>query len=355
MVPLVEHWDGSSWTQVTVAPGGPQLDELVAVVAPSATDVWAFGYTRYAQHWDGTAWQRVKLPVPKGAEAPEFNGAAAVSPDDIWAVGDAELAGSRYAPRDRRPLERPPLAEGAEPAVGRLLPARRRDRAFREGCLGGRLRRRRHRKAHHRSHAHDPLGRQGVEASAEPEPRDAVHARRIGRRLARGRRRQLLAATCGPLASTTSSRRTATTRSTRSRSTGTAPAGRQVPGPDPGGPTHRSFLYGVAAPSATGVWAVGTVASQRGAARARRALGWHALAGRAGGRRSARRRLRPRRGRRLGGGRLRPRRRHALERERLDRPDEARSRRRAHRRRGGLADGRVGRRRAVRLLGGVVD
>ena len=97
MVPLVEHWDGSSWTQVTVAPAGAQLDQLSAVVAPSATSVWGFGYTRYAQHWNGTAWKRVALPVPKGAQAPEFNGAAAVSPDDIWAVGDAELRGSRYA------------------------------------------------------------------------------------------------------------------------------------------------------------------------------------------------------------------------------------------------------------------
>jgi hypothetical protein len=94
MVPLVEHWDGSSWTQVDVAPPGGPLDELEAVVAPSATEVWAFGYTRYVQHWDGTVWQRVALPVPKGAQSPEFNGAAAISPNDIWAVGDAELHGS---------------------------------------------------------------------------------------------------------------------------------------------------------------------------------------------------------------------------------------------------------------------
>ena len=97
MVPLVEHWDGSSWTQATVAPAGSSLDQLSAVVAPSATSVWAFGSTRYAQYWNGAAWKRVALPVPKGAEAPEFNGAAAVSPNDIWAFGDAELQGSTYA------------------------------------------------------------------------------------------------------------------------------------------------------------------------------------------------------------------------------------------------------------------
>ena len=45
---------------------GAPLVQLNAVVAPSATDVWAFGYTRYAQHWNGTVWTRVALPVPKG-------------------------------------------------------------------------------------------------------------------------------------------------------------------------------------------------------------------------------------------------------------------------------------------------
>ena len=97
MVPLVEHWDGSSWTQVKVAPPGATLVQLNAVVAPSATEVWAFGYTHYAQHWNGTVWTRVALPVPKGAQSPEFDGAAAVSPNDIWAVGDAEFRGSTYA------------------------------------------------------------------------------------------------------------------------------------------------------------------------------------------------------------------------------------------------------------------
>jgi hypothetical protein len=97
MAPLVVHWDGSSWTQVKVAPPGAPLVQLNAVVAPSATDVWAFGYTRYAQHWDGKAWHRMSLPLPKGAQSPEFDGATALSPNDIWVVGEAELRGSTYA------------------------------------------------------------------------------------------------------------------------------------------------------------------------------------------------------------------------------------------------------------------
>jgi hypothetical protein len=87
--PLVEHWDGSAWTQVAGVPSGPGLN---AVVAPSASDVWAFGTSRIAVHWDGTSWHRVALPVPHDSAAPAFWGAAAVSSDDIWVVGSVAPA-----------------------------------------------------------------------------------------------------------------------------------------------------------------------------------------------------------------------------------------------------------------------
>ena len=83
--PLVEHWDGTSWAQVAVPSGGTGLD---TVVAPAATDVWGFGSSGVAVHWDGTSWHRVSIPIPQGSAAPDILGAAAVSPDDIWAVGD---------------------------------------------------------------------------------------------------------------------------------------------------------------------------------------------------------------------------------------------------------------------------
>lgn len=89
VVPLVEHWDGTTWNQVAVPSGSPGLS---AVVAPSATDVWAFGWSDSAVHWDGVSWERVSLPLPKRAGFGEFVGAAAVSPDDIWAVGDVSQA-----------------------------------------------------------------------------------------------------------------------------------------------------------------------------------------------------------------------------------------------------------------------
>lgn len=87
--PLVEHFDGTSWTQVTVRSIQYGLD---AVVAPSATDVWAFGVSRVALHWDGTSWHRVKMPTPRHSAAPGFWGASAVSSHDIWAVGNVSPA-----------------------------------------------------------------------------------------------------------------------------------------------------------------------------------------------------------------------------------------------------------------------
>jgi hypothetical protein len=85
VVPLVEHWDGTAWAQVAAPSGGAGLN---AVVAPSATDVWGFGTSHVAVHWNGASWRRVSLPRPKGSAFGEFEAASAASSDDIWAVGD---------------------------------------------------------------------------------------------------------------------------------------------------------------------------------------------------------------------------------------------------------------------------
>jgi hypothetical protein len=80
---LAEHWDGSQWTQVTVA-GARRLS---AVAATSGRDVWAVGSdaTRAAivLHWTGSRWTRVARR-PKA----ELFDVVAISPHDVWAVGD---------------------------------------------------------------------------------------------------------------------------------------------------------------------------------------------------------------------------------------------------------------------------
>jgi hypothetical protein len=97
--PLVEHWDGSSWTEVA----SPVSEWLDTVTAVSPEDVWTFGYSSShavaAGHWDGSSWQSVALPTPKGAQAVDVAQAAAGSAADVWAVGSWEGA--------KQPLIRP--------------------------------------------------------------------------------------------------------------------------------------------------------------------------------------------------------------------------------------------------------
>lgn len=95
--PLIEFWDGSSWTQ-QASPNPEGSAEFNAVVAISTTDAWALGaYGRLllpygggralAVHWDGSSWEQVAIPTPKQATEVRLYGAAATSSNDVWAVG----------------------------------------------------------------------------------------------------------------------------------------------------------------------------------------------------------------------------------------------------------------------------
>jgi hypothetical protein len=93
--PLVEHWNGASWSVVP----SPYFHHSVQttlgdVSAVSANDVWAVGsyYSErrrgnfpLTEHWDGTAWSIVPAPSP----GPDyvFSSVTALAPDDVWAVG----------------------------------------------------------------------------------------------------------------------------------------------------------------------------------------------------------------------------------------------------------------------------
>ncbi|HST06219.1 MAG TPA: S-layer homology domain-containing protein [Chloroflexia bacterium] len=98
---LVIHWDGSAWSTVTAPNFGSNGSLLLGVAALSTNDVWAVGY--YAtevsfqmqpliEHWDGTAWSEIYSP-PVPPNQGELLGLAAASADDVWAVGQA-LPGS---------------------------------------------------------------------------------------------------------------------------------------------------------------------------------------------------------------------------------------------------------------------
>jgi hypothetical protein len=69
---------------------GPHATFL-AVAATSARNAWAVGSTpaTLTEHWDGQAWSLVPASRHGGPET----GVAAVSPNEVWAVGTAGHTG----------------------------------------------------------------------------------------------------------------------------------------------------------------------------------------------------------------------------------------------------------------------
>jgi hypothetical protein len=95
----VEHWDGARWTIVPASDPGTPSWQLVSVSAAAPNDLWAVGHTSdhgssatLTEHWDGTRWSIVPSPNPPprpltSRPSAYFTDVAAVSPDDVWAVG----------------------------------------------------------------------------------------------------------------------------------------------------------------------------------------------------------------------------------------------------------------------------
>ena len=92
---LAERWDGSSWAQQPAPnPGGPARDnELLAAAATSTANAWAVGYYRtdtgyrtLTEHWNGTIWTQEPSLSPSRS-ASMLRGVAATSAASAWAVG----------------------------------------------------------------------------------------------------------------------------------------------------------------------------------------------------------------------------------------------------------------------------
>lgn len=77
---LIEHWNGTRWAVVpSPDPGGPLSDnDLWGVVAIASSDVWAVGgvgaflspefSSPLALHWDGSSWTQVSIAAPTAGE-----------------------------------------------------------------------------------------------------------------------------------------------------------------------------------------------------------------------------------------------------------------------------------------------
>ncbi len=95
--PLVEHWDGTSWTRVN-SPGSWFSNlRIMSVAASSPTDAWIAGYywsgqqyKTLVQHWNGIQWSNFSS-VTFGANDNRLNGVAALGPQDVWVAGSYEV------------------------------------------------------------------------------------------------------------------------------------------------------------------------------------------------------------------------------------------------------------------------
>ncbi len=91
---LVKHWNGHRWSVVSSPNPSDSANWLRAVAAVSPDDVWAVGRTGeptsqiLMMHWNGTQWEVVDAPDAWIADL------TAVSTDDVWAVGYRQVSGS---------------------------------------------------------------------------------------------------------------------------------------------------------------------------------------------------------------------------------------------------------------------
>ena len=105
--PLIEHWNGTTWavSPISASTLGSGDHTLAGIAALSPTDVWAVGQTTTQDasgsrlelplivHWDGSAWKTVSSPTVAGSTYYYLNAVTAIASNDVWAVGSDADAG----------------------------------------------------------------------------------------------------------------------------------------------------------------------------------------------------------------------------------------------------------------------
>lgn len=93
---LIEHWNGTAWHLVSSPNPGSSVNGLFAVThVPGSNQLWAVGdYTNggsgqpLIEQWNGTSWSVVSSPMLQ-ANASSLDGVTAISATNAWAVGQA--------------------------------------------------------------------------------------------------------------------------------------------------------------------------------------------------------------------------------------------------------------------------
>ena len=91
---LIDHWNGTAWSQVATPTTPQNTASLAAVSASSPTDAWAIGrdsnsrsnFQPLALHWNGTAWS-VSSTAATALAGQLGVGVADISPTDAYAIG----------------------------------------------------------------------------------------------------------------------------------------------------------------------------------------------------------------------------------------------------------------------------
>jgi hypothetical protein len=98
--PLIEQWDGTTWTIYSSPLANPVAEDgvLNSVTCTSASGCWAVGYQlsanvnqTFVQHWNGSAWLTVTSANTSAAESNVLNGVTCTSASDCWAVGNHDV------------------------------------------------------------------------------------------------------------------------------------------------------------------------------------------------------------------------------------------------------------------------
>jgi hypothetical protein len=95
--PLVEHWNGTTWTLGHAPQPSGLAAQLTGVDELSPSNVWAVGYSEgnsgvtsdlpLIEHWNGMSWSiAAGVSLPAGASG-LLNAIGGSGPDDLWAVG----------------------------------------------------------------------------------------------------------------------------------------------------------------------------------------------------------------------------------------------------------------------------
>lgn len=95
------QWNGTAWRMVRTPKltSKDSINFLTGVTALGASNIWASGYEGnvndnlfsqpYMLHWNGKAWALTKVPNA-GTEGSSLRATVALSPTDVWAVGDTD-------------------------------------------------------------------------------------------------------------------------------------------------------------------------------------------------------------------------------------------------------------------------